>query len=184
MARVDNIKRACRFSLRNLFVFLFCLALALGWAGSLYQQHRKFQPTPFFASVEDNDDIKAAYVAVGLSTDDVPSGIFTVHEGQHVIQYTWYCHLPIPVAKRAAFVDAFIDRVIDRLEKSGFKYNPGCEERSLYQMREFAYHRGNGGGTIEMCVTDGGSGDLAAVIVKLCEARGGMNSTGVGLFPQ
>jgi len=180
---MDNITGGWRFSLRNLFVFLFCLALALGWAGSLYQQHRKFQPTPFFSSVED-DDIKAAYVAVGLSADDVPSGIFTVHEGQHVIQFTWYCHLPIPVAKRAAFVDAFIDRMIGRLEKSGFKYNPGCEERSLYQMREFAYHRGNGGGTIEMCVTDGGSGELAAVIVKLCEARGGMNSTGVGGFPQ
>jgi hypothetical protein len=183
MTSVELNKHAWRFSLRNLLLVLFCLALALGWVGSLYQQHRRFQPTPFFWKVED-DDIKAAYVAAGLPGDALPSGLFTVHEGQHVLQCTWYCQLPIAVAQRGDFVDAFIDRMIEKLEASGFQYNPGCEERGQYQMREFAYRRGNGGGTIEMCVTDGGSGDIASVVIKVCEARGGMSSTAVGQFPQ
>ena len=187
MDQASSVRRSLwRFSLRELLLLMLTAGAVIGWATVLYRSQR-LQPTPFFANNENwRNDVLLIFQELGEPPfRDVP-GTIMHSEGPGSVQRTMVFRVPLPPAKKNAFLKALVAKAREKMKKEGCA-NTGESSSSAGTNNDvdvLGYSRGMVSGTVQICVMEAGDGETA-VTMTMQEVQGMGNGFGLqnGRFP-
>jgi len=174
-----------RFSLRELLLLMLAAGAVIGWATVLYRSQR-LKPTPFFMNNENwRNDVLQIFQELGEPPFNNVPGTIMHSEGPGSVQRTFVFRVPLPPARKDAFLRALVTKAREKMKKEGCS-NTGESSSSSGKSNTvdvLGYSRGMVSGTLQICVME--AGEETAVTMTMQEVQGMGHGFGLqnGLFP-
>ncbi|HMC12597.1 MAG TPA: hypothetical protein VKH44_14960, partial [Pirellulaceae bacterium] len=151
---------------------MLAIAAFLGW-GTMAYRHRRFEPTPFYSNNETwQPDVRAIYEELGEPGFDEAAGSVTYSGGASAVRRSFYFRIPLSPSNRQPFLDAFENRVREKMKAEGCRIEGAAGGAGSSGVRIVSYQWGSVRGIFEICVMDAGGEGKVGVIVTMLEQEG------------